>query len=64
MLTSLVGYTLTHNTLDNNKAPTAGTLTEFRQDFAGVGGDVKFVRTSAEVWGYHEVVSDVVAAVH
>ena len=64
VLTSLVGYTLTHNTLDNNKSPTAGTLTEFRQDFAGVGGDVKFVRTSADVWGYHEVVSDVVAAVH
>jgi outer membrane protein insertion porin family len=64
VLTSLVGYTLTHNTLDNNKSPTAGTLTEFRQDFAGAGGDVKFVRTSADVWGYHEVVSDVVAAVH
>ena len=64
VLTSLVGYTLTHNTLDNNKSPTAGTLTEFRQDFAGVGGDVRFVRTSADVWGYHEVVSDVVAVVH
>ena len=64
VLTSLVGYTLTYNTLDNNKSPTAGTLTEFRQDFAGAGGDVKFVRTSADVWGYHEVVSDVVAAVH
>src|SRR3954471_10298233 len=59
VLTSLVGYTLTYNTLDNNKSPTAGTLTEFRQDFAGVGGDVKFVRTSADVWAYHEVVSDV-----
>jgi outer membrane protein insertion porin family len=55
---------VTYNTLDNNKSPTAGTLTEFRQDFAGAGGDVKFVRTSADVWGYHEVVSDVVAAVH
>ena len=64
VITSLVGYTLTHNTLDNNKNPTAGTLTEFRQDFAGVGGDVKFVRTSGDVWAYHEVVSDVVAAVH
>ena len=38
----------------------AGTLTEFKQDFAGVGGDVKFVRTSADVWAYHEVMSDVV----
>jgi Outer membrane protein/protective antigen OMA87 len=55
VLTSLVGYTLTHNTLDNNKNPTAGLLAEFRQDFAGVGGDVKFVRTTADLYSYREV---------
>ncbi len=64
VLTSLVGYTLTHNSLDNNRSPTAGTLTEFRQDFAGVGGDVKFIRTSADLYGYHEVVSDVIGMLH
>jgi outer membrane protein insertion porin family len=64
VLTSLIGYTLTHNTLDNNKSPTQGTLTEFRQDFAGVGGDVKFVRTSADLYAYHEVVSDVISSLH
>ncbi len=64
VLTSLVGYTLSHNSLDNNKSPTQGVLTEFRQDFAGVGGDVKFIRTSADLYGYHEVVSDVVGLVH
>jgi outer membrane protein insertion porin family len=64
VLTSLVGYTLTHNTLDNNRSPTAGTLTEFRQDFAGVGGDVKFVRTAADFYAYHEVVSDVIGTLH
>ena len=64
VITSLVGYTLTHNTLDNNKNPTTGTLTEFRQDFAGVGGDVKFVRTTGDVYGYREVVPDVVGVVH
>src|SRR5262249_19175966 len=40
VLTSLVGYTLSYNGLDNNKSPTKGLLAEFRQDFAGVGGDV------------------------
>jgi outer membrane protein insertion porin family len=64
VLTSLIGYTLTHNTLDNNKSPTQGILTEFRQDFAGVGGDVKFVRTSADLYAYHEVVSDVISSLH
>jgi outer membrane protein insertion porin family len=64
VLTSLIGYTLTHNTLDNNKSPTQGILAEFRQDFAGVGGDVKFVRTSADLYAYHEVVSDVISSLH
>jgi outer membrane protein insertion porin family len=64
VLTSLVGYTLSHNSLDNNKSPTAGLLAEFRQDFAGVGGDVNFVRTSADVYTYHEVVPDVIGSLH
>jgi outer membrane protein insertion porin family len=64
VLTSLVGYTLSHNSLDNNKNPTSGMLAELRQDFAGVGGDVKFIRTSGDVWAYHEVISDVVGLVH
>ena len=57
---SLVGYTVSYNTLDNNKLPTSGLFTELRQDFAGVGGDVKFIRTSIEARNYYELVSDVV----
>jgi outer membrane protein insertion porin family len=64
VLTSLVGYTLSHNSLDNNKNPTSGILTEFRQDFAGVGGDVKFIRSSGDVYAYYEVISDIVSLVH
>jgi outer membrane protein insertion porin family len=64
VLTSLVGYTLSYNTLDNNKSPTQGLMTEFRQDFAGVGGDVKFVRTSGDLYAYHEVVPDLVSLLH
>lgn len=47
-ITSLVGYTLAYNTLDNNRNPTKGFLGELRQDFAGVGGDVNFVRTTVD----------------
>ena len=64
VLTSLIGYTLSHNSLDNTRNPTQGILAEFRQDFAGVGGDVKFIRTSGDLWGYHEVVSDVIGLMH
>ena len=59
--TSLVGYTVSYNTLDNNRLPTSGLYTELKQDFAGVGGDVKFIRTSVEARNYYEVFSDVVS---
>src|SRR5499427_3401329 len=64
VLTSLVGYTLTHNTLDNNRNPTSGLLAEIRQDFAGVGGDVKFVRTTADLYSYREVLPDIIGLMH
>lgn len=57
---SLVGYTTAYNTLDNNKSPTSGLYAELKQDFAGVGGDVNFIRTTAEARTYYEVVPDVV----
>jgi outer membrane protein insertion porin family len=60
VLTSLVGYTLAYNTLDNNKAPTSGIRAELRQDFAGVGGNVNFIRTAVDVRNYYEVFSDVI----
>jgi outer membrane protein insertion porin family len=60
MLTSLAGYTLAFNTLDNNKAPTGGLYAELRQDFAGLGGDVSFMRTSADIRYYYELYSNIV----
>ena len=60
-ITSLVGYGLVYNTLDNNKNPTRGLLAELRQDFAGVGGDVNFIRTTGDARYYYELMSDVVS---
>jgi len=60
VLTSLVGYDLSYNTLDNNRNPTSGLLATLRQDFAGVGGDVSYLRTTANVRSYYEVFTDVV----
>jgi outer membrane protein insertion porin family len=62
--TSLVGYGLTYNLLDNVKDPTSGLLVDFRQDFAGLGGDVKFIRTSGDLRYYFPVVADVVGLLH
>jgi outer membrane protein insertion porin family len=63
-LTSALGYTLTYNTLDNNKNPTDGLLIDFRQDFAGVGGDVSYLKTAADGKYYAPLVSDIVGLVH
>src|SRR5262249_5080641 len=53
-----------YNTLDNNKNPTSGVYAQLSQDFAGVGGDVKFIRTTADARSYYEMFADVVAVLH
>ena len=63
-LTSALGYGLTYNTLDNNKNPTNGVYFSFGQDVAGLGGDVSYLRTSADMRTYYEVVSDLVGVLH
>jgi outer membrane protein insertion porin family len=64
VLTSLVGYTLGYNTVDNNKSPTKGMNIDFKQDFAGIGGDVNFIRSIVDFRNYHEVFSDVIGVLH
>jgi outer membrane protein insertion porin family len=63
-LTSSVGYSLNYNTLDNNKNPTDGLLVDFRQDFAGVGGDVSYLKTMIDAKYYTPLVADIVGLVH
>jgi outer membrane protein insertion porin family len=63
VVVSMVGYSMSYNTLDNNKAPTSGLLATLKQDIAGVGGDVNFVRSSGEIRNYYEVLPDVVGVV-
>jgi outer membrane protein insertion porin family len=63
-LTSLAGYGLTYNTLDNNKSPTSGLLATFGQDFAGIGGDVAYMRTAVNFNSYYEVVPDLISILH
>src|SRR5260370_42462415 len=61
VLVSSLGYTVAYSTLDNNRNPTSGLYAEFKQDFAGVRGDVNFIRSTGGVRTYHELFSDVVA---
>jgi outer membrane protein insertion porin family len=62
--TSALGYTLTYNTLDNTKNPTDGLLVDFKQDFAGVGGDVTYLKTALDTKYYTSLVSEIVSVIH
>jgi len=60
---SAVGDTVTYNTLDNNQMPTSGINSQLKQDLAGLGGGVNFLRTSEDVRYYQALNSDLVGMV-
>jgi outer membrane protein insertion porin family len=60
---SAVGDTVNYNTLDNNKLPTSGVSSQLSQDLTGLGGDVKFLRTSEDARYYQSINDDLVGMV-
>ena len=53
-ITSSVGYSLIYDSLNSRLRPTRGQRFTFGQDFAGLGGDVRYLRTRADAskyWG-------------
>ncbi|MGH7000508.1 MAG: outer membrane protein assembly factor BamA, partial [Stellaceae bacterium] len=52
-LTSAVGQTLLYDRRDNPNNPTAGWFVSEGNDFAGAGGNVRYVRTSVSGGVYH-----------
>jgi outer membrane protein insertion porin family len=57
-LTSMVSYTLTYNSLDSSIKPRDGILATFTQEVAGLGGDVDFLRTTADARYYRTLSTD------
>lgn len=51
-LNSSIGYTLLADRRNDPIRPTRGWNGSIRQDFAGVGGDVNFIKTEADVAAY------------
>jgi outer membrane protein insertion porin family len=51
-LTSSIGYSLVYNTLNNNLRPTKGERFVISQDFAGLGGSVRYLKTRANAAKY------------
>ncbi len=61
--TSSVGYSLVYDSLNSRLRPTAGNRVIFSQDFAGLGGDVRYVRTRIDGDKYWNVGSGFVFSV-
>lgn len=59
-ITSSIGYDLTYDTRDDRALPTKGVLIRGGQDFAGLGGDIRFIKTTLGWSVYHPITSDIV----
>ena len=59
--TSSVGYNVLYDTRDNKKRPSSGVYYSVSQDLAGVGGDVRYIRSVGELRGYYPVTDEITA---
>jgi outer membrane protein insertion porin family len=55
---SALGYQYSYDTRTTGLDPTAGVLLQFSQDFAGLGGDSTFVKTTAKVVGERKIYNE------
>lgn len=56
-IASSIGYTYRYDTRISGLNPDVGVLLEFSQDFAGLGGDSKYVKTTAKAVGQRRVLN-------
>ncbi|NNC38950.1 MAG: outer membrane protein assembly factor BamA [Hyphomonadaceae bacterium] len=61
-LSSILGYTFGWDRRNDPITPTRGFDFFFSQDFAGVGGDVKYLRTEINANTYYGIFQDVIAS--
>ena len=56
---SSIGYTITYDTRNHRRKPNKGVYLSLSQDFAGVGGDVNYLRTIGEARAYYPLWSKI-----
>ncbi len=61
--TSSLGYSLVFDNLNNRARPSAGQRLVFSQDFAGLGGSVKYLKTSVDADKYWRVLGNFIFSV-
>ena len=62
-LTSVLGYTVATDHRNDPIEPTRGWRASFSQDFAGLGGDIQYLRNEAQAAWYYGLWKDVVLSV-
>ena len=63
-ITSLVGFSVLFNNLDNRKDPTSGYYLNYKQDVAGVGGVSRFLRETLDARYYRPITEDFIGLLH
>ncbi|MDP3693892.1 outer membrane protein assembly factor BamA [Bradyrhizobium sp.] len=63
-LNSSAGYTLLVDRRNDPIRPTRGWSGSLRQDFAGVGGDVSYLKSAIDLKYYTPLVADIVGLIH
>jgi outer membrane protein insertion porin family len=60
---SAIGTGVTYSTLDSSRNPTSGWRASFNEEFAGLGGDAKFIKSTDDVRYYQPIADGVTGMV-
>jgi outer membrane protein insertion porin family len=64
IVTSMAGFSILFNNIDDRKNPTTGYVVNYKQDFAGLGGQSEFIRETIDARWYHPITEDFIGLIH
>ena len=64
IVTSMAGFSVLFNNIDDRKNPTTGYVINYKQDFAGLGGQSEFIRETFDARWYHPITEDFIGLIH
>jgi outer membrane protein insertion porin family len=64
IITSLAGFSILFNNIDDRKNPTTGWVANYKQDVAGLGGQSEFIRETFDARWYHPITEDFIGLIH
>jgi outer membrane protein insertion porin family len=64
IVTSMAGFSILFNNIDDRKNPTTGYAINYKQDVAGLGGQSEFIRETFDARWYHPITEDFIGLIH